>query len=204
MELTLPKLQLIMPLAKRNAALYLYPLNRAMVLCNINTPLRAAMWLAQVAHESGQLNTVEENLNYKAKSLVAIWPRRFTINEALQYEHKPALIANRVYGGRYGNNDEKSGDGWKFRGRGPIQITFKSNYDTCGKFIGQDLVANPDLLLKPEYGALSAGWFWMTADLNDEADKQDIVGCTKIINGPALNGLAARQAFYDIAKSVLV
>lgn len=203
MELRLDQLQAIMPAARSRAAAFIEPLNHSMEKWHINTPLRVAAWLVQLAHESRQLQSVEENLNYKAKSLRAVWPTRFSINDALKYEHKPVLIANRAYANRYGNGNEASGDGWKYRGRGPIQITFKSNYEKCGRAIGYDLVQNPDMLFLPEQGALSAGWFWYTADLNDEADRGDLAGIRKIINGPSMLGLQETKDFYKIALRVL-
>lgn len=204
MELKLDQLQAIMPAARSRAVAYIEPINHSMDKWHIDTPLRVAAWLVQLAHESRQLQDVEENLNYRAKGLRDTWPSRFTINDALKYEHKPQLIANRAYANRYGNGNEASGDGWRYRGRGPLQITFKANYEKCGRAIGCDLVKDPDLLLLPQWGALAAGWFWYTADLNDEADKGDLAGIRKIINGPSMLGLAETKVFYKTALKILL
>jgi putative chitinase len=154
-------------------------------------------------HESGGFKLLEENLNYSAKALMATWPSRFTSEEmANQYARNPEKIANKVYGGRMGNADESSGEGWRYRGRGLKQLTGKENYERCGSGLGVDLVSDPDLLLDPKYAALSAGWFWNKHGLNDLADKSDIETMTKRING-GLIGLDARKAAIKKAESIL-
>lgn len=179
------------------------PLKETFEKYNIDTARRQAAFIGQCMHESGGFKTLEENLNYSAKALMATWPSRFSSEEvANQYARNPEKIANKVYGGRMGNGPEETGDGWKYRGRGIKQLTGKENYERCGSGLGVDLVGNPDLLLEPKYAALSAGWFWNKHNLNDLADKADIETMTKRINGGLL-GLDARKAAIQKAESVL-
>jgi putative chitinase len=176
----------------------------------INTPLREAHFIAQIGTESNGWRSVVESLNYSVAGL-AIFGDRLTAAQREKLGRKPgelalspgrqADIANIVYGGRYGNS--APGDGWKYRGRGLKQVTFKSNYDACGKALSLDLVNDPDLLLQDQNAARSAGWFWKANNCNSFADKDDIVGLTKRING-GTNGLDNRKARYNVAKSVLV
>lgn len=185
----------------------------------INTPKRIAAFLAQTAHESGGYTMLEENLNYSAETMAVVWPNRFAevgpdkkpIKEngknkpnkfALALHRKPEMIANVVYSNRMGNGTIESGEGWKYRGRGLKQLTGKDNYTRCGKSLGVDLVERPELLLTPQYAALSAGWFWDSNRLGDFADRDDFVGMTKKINGGTI-GLADREARYKAVLSVL-
>lgn len=162
---------------------------------NGNTPLRLAHFIAQCAHESGNFKLVRENLNYSAKSLKAVFGKYFT-NEALaaSYERKPEKIANLVYGGRMGNGNELSGDGFRFRGRGYIQLTGKDNYKAFSTFIGEDCVANPDLIAT-KYPLTSAAFFFNNNNLWTICDKgatSDVVLLlTKRVNG-GTNGLQDR------------
>jgi len=157
---------------------------------SVNTPLRLAHFMAQIEHESG-LKPISENLNYSAKGLQLTFPKYFpTIAIANYYARKPEAIANIVYGKRMGNTE--TGDGWKYRGRGFIQITGKGNYMMLARETGLDCLNNPDLLLQEENSMLSALWFWNKHNLNRLADKDDINGITKVING-GFNGLAHRQ-----------
>jgi len=179
----------------------------------INTPERIAAFIAQTSHESGGYTMLSENLNYKAATLAACWPNRFAVMGADKkpikengklvptavansIAGKPELIANLVYSSRMGNGPAESGEGWKYRGHGLKQLTGKDNYTRCGAALGLDLVNNPDLLLELVAAARSAGWFWKTNHLSDFADKGDILGMTKKINGGTI-GLAERQAKYD-------
>lgn len=176
----------------------------------INTPLREAHFIAQIGTESNGWRSVVESLNYSVAGL-AIFGDRLTAAQREKLGRKPgelalspsrqADIANIVYGGRYRNTEP--GDGWKFRGRGLKQITFRLNYEMCGYDLEIDLVNNPDLLLQDQNAARSAGWFWKANNCNSFADKDDIVGLTKRING-GTNGLDDRKARYSVAKSVLV
>ena len=166
----------------------------------INTTQRQACFIGQCAHESGNFKTLEENLHYKAESLMKVWPSRFPdIDTASKYANNPQLIANKVYSGRMGNVED--GDGWKYHGRGLIQLTGKDNYANCGSGMGVDLLDNPDMLLEPKYAALSAGWYWNKKGLNALADAKDYETMTKRING-GLIGLDDRKA--KIAKAISV
>ena len=153
----------------------------------INTPLRLAHFLAQCGHESAGFKATQENLNYSAKGLMGIFKKYFP-TEALakQYERNPQKIASKVYGGRMGNGAEATGEGYKFRGRGYIQLTGKDNYTAFGKSIGEDIVSNPDVV-SGKYTLLSAAWFWSNNGLNKLADggSTDVVvtTITKRVNG---------------------
>lgn len=163
----------------------------------INTPLRIAGFLSQIAHESGGLKFVSENLNYRAESLMRVWPSRFpNADVANAYAMKPEKIANRAYCDRMGNGDEASGDGWKYRGRGLIQLTGKDNYAAFAMKCDNEALTNPDLVAEPDLAAESAGWFWSTRNLNNYADEGNVEGMTRRING-GTNGLDDRQAHYD-------
>jgi putative chitinase len=162
----------------------------------INTPHRIAGFLSQIAHESMGMTRLVENLNYSAEGLMRTWPSRFkTLAFAQQYHRQPEKIANLVYANRMGNGDEASGDGWRYRGRGLKQLTGKTNYAAFAEAIGEDYVAEPDLLLEPVNAALSAGWFWATNGLNHLADEGDIEKMTRRING-GLIGLEDRRKRY--------
>ena len=160
----------------------------------IVTPARVAGFISQCQHESADFTVLTENLNYGAKGLMTIF-KKYYQDEALAkaHERKPQLIANRVYSGRMGNGAESSGDGWKYRGRGLVQLTGRSNYTQCSRdLFGDDcLVDDPDLLLNPEWAILSACWFWHKNKLNDICDRGDVVLLSKRINGGTI-GLADR------------
>jgi len=161
----------------------------------INTPLRLAHFLAQCGHESGGFRATQENLNYSAKGLMGIFKKYFpTPALAAQYERKPEKIANRVYGGRMGNGPEASGEGYKFRGRGYIQLTGKENYTAFGKSIGEDMTVNADKVSGP-YALLSAAWFFSKNGLHKIADEGSsdavVTKITKRVNGGTI-GLADR------------
>jgi len=159
---------------------------------HVNTPLRVAHFMAQIEHESG-LKPISENLNYSADRLLVIFPKYFISKEdANRYARQPERIANRVYANRMGNGSEISGDGWKYRGRGFIQITGKDNYTMLSKDTRIDFLSKPDLLLQEANSMISALWFWNKNKLNDLADKNDIVGITKRING-GQNGIEHRK-----------
>lgn len=158
----------------------------------INTPLRLAHFMAQIEHESG-LKPISENLNYSASGLAKTFGKYFpTVSLSNMYANKPEAIANRVYANRMSNGNEKSGDGWKYRGRGFLQITGKSNYILLSKDTRIDYLNNPQWLLRESDALISALWFWNKHKLNDLADKNDIVAITKKING-GLNGLDHRK-----------
>ena len=201
MPITLSTIKAIMP-QTTHADLYVEPLDAAMLFGEVSTPLRTAMFLAQIAHESSQLNRITENLNYSQQGLLDTFPSYFNASSAQDYARQKERIANHVYADRLGNGNEASGDGWKYRGRGLIQITGKSNYADCGTALGLNLVDAPEQLEQPMLAARSAAWFWKTKGLNALADAQDIVGATKRINGGD-KGLKERREFYERAKATL-
>lgn len=183
---------------------YIDALNKVLLEYKINTKLRLAHFLAQILHESGNLKYKSENLNYSAKALRSVFGKYFKTDEiANQYARKPEKIANRVYANRMGNGDEVSGDGWKFRGRGLIQLTGKNNYTVCGQSIGLNLVNNPDLLTNTAEASVKAAcWFWNKNNLNSFADNDDVKSITKHING-GFNGLEDRSNILKRAKEIL-
>jgi len=165
----------------------------------ITTSLRLAHFLAQCGHESGGFRAVSENLNYSAKGLLGIFRKYFTnVNLAMQYERKPEKIANRVYSSRMGNGNEASGEGWKFRGRGYIQLTGKDNYKAFDATVGEDILANPDLVAT-KYPLASAAFFFKRNNLwaiCDRGASMDVVtAVTKRVNGGTI-GLADRQKHF--------
>jgi len=178
-------------------------LNATFERFDIMNPLRKAAFIAQCGHECGNFKMLEENLNYRAETLMKLWPKRFpTLEFANQYAKNPKKIANMVYANRMGNRDEASGDGYRFRGRGCIQLTGHANYYHAGQALGEDFVMQPELVATPMYAALSAGFFWNTHKLNVLADNRDIKMMTKRINGGFI-GLADRERHYNEALVVL-
>jgi putative chitinase len=173
---------------------------------DINTPRRMAAFIAQCAHESGGFMVLKENLNYKAATLRKLFSKYFPTDElAQQYCSKPnkqAAIANRIYGGRMGNGDESSGDGYRFCGRGLIQLTGRSNYQSFADSLEMNINDVPEYLATFEGAAQSACWFWETNKLNQWADAGDILTLTKRINGGTI-GLEDRKKHYDHALHVL-
>jgi putative chitinase len=169
----------------------------------INTPRRIAAFIAQCAHESGGFRAIKENLNYKAESLMRVWPRYFPdMATANRYAHNQEMIANRAYGGRMGNGPEESGDGAKFCGRGLIQLTGRSNYQAFADSLEMSIDDVPEYLATFEGAVQSACWFWENNNLNQWADADDILTLTKKINGGTL-GLADRQKHYDHALDIM-
>lgn len=178
-------------------------LNEQMPRYNINTHDRVCAFLAQLGHESGYFVHRVENLNYSANGLRKIFGRYFPTDAiAQQYARQPIRIASRVYANRMGNGDEASQDGWKFRGRGYIQLTGRNNYTACGRYLGRDLIADPDYLMSIEGAVVSAGWFWEVNNLNVFADARDMRTLTRRING-GFNGLAHRMELYTAAQQIL-
>ena len=214
MELTIEQLKKIMP-ASKYAAGYLPFLNKWMHWYGIDkTPNRMAHFLAQIAHESNQLNVITENLNYSYEALVKIFKGDVDQNKdrvlseselkrAKDLARKPEQIANFVYANQGGNGNEASGDGWRYRGRGPIQCTLKDNYREMGEDWKVDLLAHPELLEQPDSAIRSACWYFWKHDLNKLADAGASVALiTSRINAAKL-GLKQREAFYKVAISVL-
>lgn len=172
---------------------------------DINTPQRVAAFLAQCAHESGGFNAIQENLNYRAATLRKVFPKYFPTDDiANQYAGQPnkqELIANRVYANRMGNGDEASGDGFRYCGRGLIQLTGKSNYSRFAESIDTPLSDITEFLQTFEGCVQSAAWFWEANNLNQYADSGDILTMTKRINGGTI-GLEDRQNHYTHALQV--
>jgi putative chitinase len=180
-----------------------HALEQALPDYDINTPPRVAAFIAQCAHESGGFKFLKENLNYKAESLSRVWPKYFKDPAiAQQYAHNQEAIANRAYASRMGNGPESSGDGWKFCGRGLIQLTGRSNYQAFADSIETDINDIPEYLATFEGAVQSACWFWESNNLNKWADAGDILTLTKKINGGTL-GLADRQKHYEHALHIL-
>ena len=187
--------------ADARAAKYRVDLDRQFAKNQIDTPLRMAHFLAQVVHESLYMRVVAENMNYSAARLLQVFSKYFTAAQAKAYERKPQRIGSRVYGGRMGNGDEASGDGYRYRGRGLIQLTGKSNYRKFAEWIGADVVTQPDLVAS-QYAVHSAVYYWVSRSLNELADIDDVKQVTKRVNG-GYNGLPDRVALLDKAKAIL-
>lgn len=192
MKLDFSGLTFIKPLIMQDLA-------SSMEKCNINTPLRAAHFLAQAKEESQDFTHKEENLHYSAARLKVVFPHLFPTDDvANHYAMKPEMIGNRVYANKGGNGDESSGDGFKFRGRGFFELTEKNNYSEFGLFVGEDLILNPDLVAT-KYCSLSAAWFFEKHGLNSIADQggndpaKAVHDITLKING-GLNGITVRTA----------
>lgn len=191
---------------------WLQAIDDLMVPEGIDTPHQQASFLAQLNQESQGLTRFEESLYYVTpQQLCKVWPNRFAMPDIhgitpkanpYEYVRAPEKLANFVYANRMGNGDVESGDGWRHRGMGPIQLTGKTNQGMCGSDIGFDFIANPELLLTPTPGIKSAIWFWMVHGLNAQADDDSVAAETRIING-GLTGLAERQAFFDKALVLL-
>jgi putative chitinase len=193
----------------QSAVIFADAINASMLKFGISSKESQAAFLAQVIHESGGLQVFSENLNYSAAALPAVFGQaRFPPNLATQlgrttsHPANQVLIANIAYANRMGNGPVDSGDGWRFRGRGPIQLTGRDNYTRCGDVIGPDLIGNPDLLLSPHWGCLSAGWFWAAGNRTGKPLAGDIDAISKIVNG-GVNGLEERRALYEQALRVL-
>lgn len=204
--LTAAQLREVMPGLSEERAAELAPLvNNAMNEFNINTPERRSMFLAQIGHESGDLRRLTENLNYSEEGLLATWPGRFNAETAAEYARQPERIANHVYADRMGNGDEASGDGWRYRGRGAIQLTGRDSYEAAGTALGLDLVNHPELLEQPGNAARASAWWWQNHGLNErvDANPNDVAGVTQVINS-GQHGLPDRQDRFDRANRVLV
>lgn len=166
-------------------------------------PARLQFLLAQIGHESGGLTVSEENMSYRAERICEVWPSRFpTVASARPFERNPERLANRVYADRMGNGPESSGDGFRFRGRGYIQITGRDGYRNVGRIAGIDLESQPERAMAPEDALLVACAFWRWKDLNELCDTGDIEKVTRRING-GLVGITDRKAWLDKVRRVL-
>lgn len=169
----------------------------------INTHKRLTYFLGQILEESGGLTVVLENLNYTAAHLMKVWPREFpSLAMALQYQHSPEKLANFIYANHVGNGPPLSGDGFRYRGRCPMQLTFKGAYKQCGDATGLDLVNHPELLEQKTEGALASAWYWHVRGCNELADKDDLEGITRKVNG-GLTNLDTRKHYTDLADAAL-
>lgn len=214
MPITQQQLLQILPKASPVAGLFVPALNRAMLRWKIDSRLRQAAFIAQIGHESGQLRNLVENLSYRADRIRQVgqasaagsrW--RSLVPRAAELAGSPERLANAVYGGRMGNGPEASGDGWRFRGRGLIQLTGRDNYRAAAEALGLPLIDEPQLLEQAEHAAQSAAWWWKAHGLNELADAGKISDIGSIINtgqpGRVPAGAAERKTLYDIALRVL-
>jgi len=176
-------------------------LNDTFARFSIDTPLRRAAFVAQCAHESALFTTLEESLYYrKPERICAVFKSKVpTLDSAQALACNPQLLANRVYANRNGNHDEASGDGWRYRGRGLIQLTGRANYARAAADLARDYVAEPDLVLQPLDACLTAGWFWNAGKLNALADAKRIDDITRAVNGPAMAGAKERRELFEAA-----
>lgn len=178
------------------------PLSETLGQYQIITLQRVSMFLAQAGQESAGFSVWEENLNYPAQGLLQTFPSHFSPAQAAAYARQPQRIANRIYANRLGNGDESSGDGWKYRGRGSIQITGRANYQAFGATQGTDASGAISILSTQVGGLKAAGWFWDNHSLNALADAGNVMAVTKIVNGPTMLGLAQRTAYYNKALGI--
>jgi len=201
------QLSQIMP---RAGAPYIAALIAAMAEFGINTPARQQMFIATVAHESAQLTVLVENLNYSAEALRRVFGKYFPTDAmAANYARQPERIANRVYANRGGNGNEASGDGWRYRGAGAIQLTFRDNHAACAAYFNRPVESIGDWLRTPEGACRSAGWFWSTNKINRFADVNDFDGVSDAVNRGSKtaavgdsNGWADRLAYFNLARKV--
>lgn len=186
-------MQCPLPRAQR----WVEPLNAAMKRFGISTPLRAAHFLAQLGHESLSLTRVEESLSYSRERLLEVFGKYVSAAEASAFVHQPVKLGARVYADRNGNGSEASGDGYKFRGRGPMQHTGRRNYRRMGQLIGQPLEEQPALLIEPEIGAMAAAAFWSDCGLNAYADQRDVLAVSRVVNLGNARAKATPNGFAD-------
>ena len=180
------------------------PLAQACSHFAIDTPARQAAFVAQCLHESLGMTQLEESLYYRTpERIAAMWPTRFrTPADAVPYLRSPQALANFVYANRNGNGDEASGDGWRYRGRGLIQLTGRANYLAAEAAIGEPYMSEPDLLLQPTHAAMTAAWYFAASGCLPLADASDIDAITRRINGAAMAGrLQRRQAFDEAVRA---
>lgn len=213
----------ITPKGRLACAQYVAPLNAAMQRYQINTWMRITVFLAQIAHESGDFTRVTEGMSYSAVGLADTWPGRYGVPNgkggylkiivegkqrnqpntlALSLERKPEAIANNVYANRFGNGPDASGDGWRYRGAGLKQLTFRDNHEAFGKAVGLPLAKVPDYLRTPEGAAMSAAWYWSVRGLNALADIGDFREITQKINGGQI-GAESRLMYWERAKKAI-
>ena len=202
--LSVEQLHKIYPrLPLQRAREYLEPLNQMLHENLIDTPVREAAFLGQVGVESCEMTLLEENLDYSATRLLQVFPRYFrSADAAIEYAHQPEKLADFVYGNRLGNGPASSGDGWRYRGRGLLQLTGRTNYVEWSERLGLDLENNPDRLAQPAVAFTQAGRYWTMEGLNALADRRDFKGITRVIDGD-YNHLDRRVAYTERALNVL-
>lgn len=214
--LTEAQLRAIMPKVGERAGLFLPHLLDGIARFGIQPGLELAMFLPQVAHESGDLTALSEGMNYSAQRLAEVWPNRFATATgapnaaAKKYANKPEALANNVYANRFGNGDEASGDGWLFRGSGGIGVTFRANAARVAKFFGKDVATVSEWMRSPEGAVLSACWYWWQAGCAKAARAGDFDQVCDLINlgrhtekqGDAI-GYADRRAKFIATRKVL-
>lgn len=187
---------------KATLTTYVGIFNDMLPVYGMNNRKRVACFLAQVGHESAGLTARLENLNYGAPGLLSTFAKYFTAAQAASYARQPERIANRVYANRMGNGSEASGDGWRYRGKGMMQVTGKANHIAFAKWIGMTLDDATAYLTTVEGAVMGAIWFWTAHDLNELADADRITDMTKVING-GTNGIDDRKRLWKLALSVL-
>jgi putative chitinase len=186
------------------ARVFADPLKAACALFAINTPARIAAFLGQVGHESAGFTRLEESLYYRRPELIVQYFSAVrTIADAMPLTRNPKALANRVYANRLGNGDESSSDGWRYRGRGLIQLTGRANYMAAGQALSRPYKEDPDLVAQPSDACLTAAWYWQTRALNELADAWLIGEITRRVNGPKLLGLDDRRQRSEIALEAL-
>lgn len=203
--LTAEKLDLILPNVYGTSTLtkFIPALNKVIREVPLDSKERVAAFIAQIGHESGEFQAIRENLNYSAQALRSVFPKYFkTVGQAQAYARQPQKIANKVYANRMGNGPESSGDGWKFRGRGLIQITGRNNYTALAKHLGKTIDQTIEYLETPEGAVVSAAWYWRVNNLRDLEERNEFVMLTRKING-GTNGLEHRKLLYERALSIL-
>ena len=200
-RITADQLQLLAPNIRSNYRNAFANADQVLARYNINdTALRVAHFMAQVLHESGGLTILIENLNYRAGRLVEVWPARFrTVKDAQPFAHNPEGLANKVYGGRMGNREP--GDGWRFIGRGLLQITGRESYERYGRALGIELAVHPDLAFSAEWCLPLAAAEWTAAGCNALADADDMRKVTRAING-GYTGMSSRIEWLARTKHV--
>lgn len=203
MSVTAYQLRQIYGLSSDDSLNWEMPLNYAMGLFHIlDNQNRMIDFLAQIGWESNNLTELEENLNYSEQGLRKYFKKYFKENEFAFYAHRPEWIGNIVYANRMGNGNNQSGDGYKYRGRGLIQLTGKNNYQEFDKACGFDTVTFPNILKQPIFATISAAWYWSTHGCNELADKNDFEQETKVING-GLNGYDGRLKLREHIKTII-
>ena len=202
MTITAAHIKQVLPQC-RDANAWAYELQKVLPEYGIDTPAREAAFLAQVGHESAHFTRLVEGLSYSVRGLRTTWPGRFPDDaSAAPYARNPQRLANFVYADRLGNGPFESGDGWKYRGRGLIQITGKANYLELEKATGAKYAQHPEMLERPPDAARSAAWFWQSRGLNELADKGRFSAITKKINGGG-TGHEDRLRLWRLAQEVL-